>query len=96
MTSASLQHTGSAIKNDDFQKLPNRARQAAHSLLMRAVSRALLGATAVVRHGRAQLLRAVCNGAVRIAPRRLAFARPQRPSPARPQRPFLVVSLVDK
>ena len=49
-TSASLGHTGSAIQNDYFHKLLNRARQAAHSLLMRAVSCALLGATAVISH----------------------------------------------
>ena len=55
ITSPSLQQTGSAIQNDYFQKLPNRARQAAHSLFMRAVSSALLRATAVIRHGRAKL-----------------------------------------
>ena len=53
ITSASLQQTGSAIQNDYFQKLPNRARQAAHSLFLRVVSSALLGATASVRHDRA-------------------------------------------
>ena len=55
ITPASLRHRGSAIQNDYFQKLPNRARQAAHSLFLRVVSSALLGATASVRHGRAKL-----------------------------------------
>ena len=52
ITSTSLRHSGSAIQNDHFQKLPNRARQAARSMSMRGMSRALLGATAAVHHGR--------------------------------------------
>ena len=53
ITPASLRHRGSAIQNDYFQKLPNQARKAAHSLFLRVVSSALLGATAAFRHGRA-------------------------------------------
>ena len=55
ITPASLRHRESAIQNDYFQKLPNPSRQAAHSLFLRVVSSALLGATASVRHGRAKL-----------------------------------------